>query len=120
MVGWIAIAFGQAPVVEIDDANRVVGTFWTSATPELAREKVADPEWVVTTDDSGSSVTTRPDGACLLADQVSPSTFKTVEYTLQVDVLGEDSFSYEEDTVLQLANGELFHHTDANTLTRVG
>jgi len=46
--------------------------------------------------------------------------FKTVRYELKVD-LTENGWSYEEDTQLQLAGrDELFHHTDRNTLVRVG
>jgi len=46
--------------------------------------------------------------------------FKTVKYTLSVKVHDDDSWSYEEDTVLQMkGRDEPFHHTDANTLRRV-
>ncbi len=47
--------------------------------------------------------------------------FKTVRYELTVTVHGRDSFSYSEDTQLRIkGQAELFHHTDANTLRRVG
>ena len=45
--------------------------------------------------------------------------FKTVRYTLKVTVHGPDSWSYEEDTVMQVkGQDELFHHTDACILIR--
>ena len=47
--------------------------------------------------------------------------FKTVRYELTITVHGRDSFSYKEDTQLKLkGRQELFHHTDANTVKRVG
>ena len=43
----------------------------------------------------------------------------TVEYTLSINI-GDDEWSYEEDSVLKLSiQDELLHHTDANPLTRV-
>jgi hypothetical protein len=45
--------------------------------------------------------------------------FKTLEYTLTINV-NADSFSYEQDTVLLVAGRpEPFHHTDRNMLRRV-
>lgn len=45
--------------------------------------------------------------------------FCTVSYALEMDV-GDGSFSYKEDTVLQIKGlSDLFHHTDENTLKRV-
>ena len=47
--------------------------------------------------------------------------FKTVRYELKVTVNGDSSFCYEEDTPLQIPNQKnLFHHTDKNTLRKVG
>ncbi len=47
--------------------------------------------------------------------------FKTVRYELKVTVHDENSFSYAENTRLQIkGQDELFDHTDQNTLTRVG
>lgn len=47
--------------------------------------------------------------------------FKTVRYELTVTVHGRNSLSYSEDTQLRIkGQAELFHHTDANTLRRVG
>lgn len=46
--------------------------------------------------------------------------FKTVAYTLNVKIHGDDSWSYEEDTVMEVkGRDEPFHHTDQNRLTRV-
>ena len=46
--------------------------------------------------------------------------FKTVRYELQVDIHADGRFSYTEDTQLQIQGQDgIFHHTDANTLTRV-
>jgi len=46
--------------------------------------------------------------------------FKTVRYELKVTVHDANSFSYEEDTRLQIkGQSELFHHIDKNTLKRL-
>lgn len=46
--------------------------------------------------------------------------FKTVRYELKVTVHDDGSFSYWEDTQLQIkGQGEIFHHTDENRLRRV-
>lgn len=43
---------------------------------------------------------------------------KCVHYEVTVTV-GEGTFSYEEDSVLQMSNlDDLLHHTDRNTLRR--
>ena len=45
--------------------------------------------------------------------------FKTTEYSLTITVMDE-SFTYEQDTVLEVAGRpEPFHHVDRNTLRRV-
>ncbi len=47
--------------------------------------------------------------------------FRTVRYELDVTIHDRDSFSYEEDTQLDIpGNSGLFHHTDRNTLKRRG
>jgi len=47
--------------------------------------------------------------------------FKTVRYELCFEKRGADTIHYREDTVLQIRGlDDLFHHTDENTLTRVG
>jgi hypothetical protein len=46
--------------------------------------------------------------------------FKIVSYALTVRIHSPDSFSYEQDTVIQMpGRKDLFHHLDRNTLTRV-
>ncbi len=46
--------------------------------------------------------------------------FKTVSYELKVTLHEDGSFSYWEDTVLEIPGRDaLFHHTDENTLRRV-
>jgi len=46
--------------------------------------------------------------------------FRTVRYEVRIEIHSADSFSYAEDTVLEIpGQKELFHHRDANTLTRV-
>jgi hypothetical protein len=47
--------------------------------------------------------------------------FKTVRYQLKFEVRGPDTIHYWEDTVLRIkGRDDLFHHTDENTLNRVG
>ena len=46
--------------------------------------------------------------------------FKTVEFRIVVTINDDGTWTYEEDTVLQIkGNAELFHHTDQNTLTKI-
>jgi hypothetical protein len=46
--------------------------------------------------------------------------FKTVRYELKITVHDGNSFSYEEDTQLQIkGQDKVFHHTDKNTLNRL-
>ncbi len=46
--------------------------------------------------------------------------FKTVNYLLKVTIHSENSFSYEEDTQIQIkSKPDLFHHIDKNTLTKI-
>jgi hypothetical protein len=45
--------------------------------------------------------------------------FKTVRYELKITIHDDQSFSYEEDTQLQIkGQKDLFHHIDKNTLKR--
>jgi hypothetical protein len=45
--------------------------------------------------------------------------FRTIEYFITVTVNDDGTFSYEQDTVLQVAGRpEAFHHTDKNVLRR--
>ena len=46
--------------------------------------------------------------------------FRTLEYAITITVNRDGTFSYEQDTVLQVAGRpEPFHHTDKNTLRKV-
>lgn len=46
--------------------------------------------------------------------------FNTVEYKIKVDVHEDGTWTYEQDTVLQIrGQEELFHHTDRNTLAKI-
>jgi hypothetical protein len=46
--------------------------------------------------------------------------FRTLEFRIRVTVNPDGTWSYEEDTVLQVrGKDEPFHHRDRNTLTKV-
>ena len=46
--------------------------------------------------------------------------FKTVEFRIQVSINDDGSWSYDEDTVMQIrGNPEPFHHRDRNTLVKL-
>jgi hypothetical protein len=47
--------------------------------------------------------------------------FKTVEYRIRVTINPDGTWSYDEDTVLMIrGKAEPFHHTDRNTLIKIG
>lgn len=47
--------------------------------------------------------------------------FKTVRFEMTVTIHDQNSFSYDQDTQLRIpGQSHLFHHTDRNTVTRVG
>jgi len=47
--------------------------------------------------------------------------FKTLEYVMTVTINADGTLRYEQDTVLQIPDrSEPFHHTDENTLRKVG
>jgi len=47
--------------------------------------------------------------------------FKTVEFRIKVTINSDGTWSYDEDTVLMVrGRDEPFHHTDRNTLARIG
>jgi hypothetical protein len=47
--------------------------------------------------------------------------FRTLEYTITVTLNADGTLGYEQDTVLQIVGRpEPFHHTDKNTLRKVG
>ena len=46
--------------------------------------------------------------------------FKNVRFYMKITIHSNDSFSYDQDTQLQIkGNPKLFHHTDKNTQSRV-
>ncbi|MDH3643586.1 MAG: heme-binding beta-barrel domain-containing protein [Gammaproteobacteria bacterium] len=46
--------------------------------------------------------------------------FRTLRFEYRIDVHDNDSFSYDQDTQIEIkGKDELFHHRDANTLRRV-
>jgi hypothetical protein len=47
--------------------------------------------------------------------------FRTLEFRIKVSVNPEGTWSYDEDTVMMVrGKPEPFHHTDRNTLTKIG
>ena len=47
--------------------------------------------------------------------------FQTVEYRIKVTTNADGTWSYDSDTVMNIrGQSEPFHHTDRNTLTRIG
>jgi len=64
-----------------------------------------------------ASVGSETYGIC--SNQFLDKEFKTVRYELKVTIHDNQSFSYEEDTQLQIKGGkDIFHHIDKNTLKR--
>lgn len=56
----------------------------------------------------------------ILSNPHLDKTARTVEYVVTITVDEDDTFSYEEDTVLDMDfMDELLHHTDRNTLRRI-
>jgi hypothetical protein len=46
--------------------------------------------------------------------------FKTIEFRIKVTINPNDTWSYDEDTVLMIkGKADPFHHTDRNTLTKI-
>jgi len=55
----------------------------------------------------------------VLSNPFLDQAFKTVRYELRVEIHTDGRFSYDEDTQLRIQGQDgIFHHTDANTLTR--
>ena len=47
--------------------------------------------------------------------------FKTIEYRIKVTTHADGTWSYDSDTIMMIrGQTEPFHHTDRNTLTRIG
>ncbi len=56
----------------------------------------------------------------IMSNKYLDESYKTMKYLLDVDVHGDGSFSYKEDTQLWIpVNEAIFHHTDRNTLNKV-
>jgi hypothetical protein len=57
----------------------------------------------------------------ILSNPFLDQAFRTLSYRMKVSIDPDDSWSYEEDGVLAIPDrDEPFHHTDHNTLTRIG
>jgi len=56
----------------------------------------------------------------IMSNKYLDESYKTMKYLLDVALNDDGSFSYKEDTQLYIpVNEAIFHHTDANTLTKV-
>jgi hypothetical protein len=78
-----------------------------------------------TADPSAKEFTLRStEGSCTFGICTNPfldREFKMVSYEVTVKIHDQNSFSYEQDTVMRLpGQKDLFHHRDRNTLRRVG
>jgi hypothetical protein len=57
----------------------------------------------------------------ILSNPFLDQRFRTLSYRMSVSINPDDTWSYEEDGVLAIPDrDEPFHHTDRNTLTRIG
>jgi len=57
----------------------------------------------------------------ILSNPFLAQAFKTVRYELTVNILEDGSFSYSEDTQLDISQqNDIFHHTDRNILIKTG
>jgi hypothetical protein len=57
----------------------------------------------------------------ILSNPFLNTAFRTVSFRMRVTAHNDGTWSYEEDTVMQMADrAELVHHIDRNTLTRIG
>jgi len=57
----------------------------------------------------------------IVSNPVLERAFTTVAWNITVKINADGTWSYDQDTVMQiLGQAEPFHHTDRNTLTRVG
>jgi hypothetical protein len=57
----------------------------------------------------------------ILSNPFINTAFRTVSFRMRVTAHINGTWSYEEDTVMQMADrAELVHHIDRNTLTRIG
>ena len=59
-------------------------------------------------------------GFGILSNPFLERAYRTLNWTITVDIHDDGTWSYEQDTVLKIeGQDELFHHTDRNRLTRV-
>jgi hypothetical protein len=57
----------------------------------------------------------------ILSNPFLERAFRTTHFSIRVAIHPDGTWSYDEDTVLEVEGREgHFHHTDRNTLTRVG
>lgn len=57
----------------------------------------------------------------ILSNPFLDQAFRTLSFRIRVTVHDDGSWSYDEDTVMQIPErAEPFHHIDRNTLTRIG
>ena len=56
----------------------------------------------------------------ILSNPFLDEAFRTLSFRIRVTVHPEDTWSYEEETVLEIpGSDEPFHHIDRNTLTKI-
>lgn len=80
---WSTVAVAAEPTIEVTDAGVVRGRVFVSAPPEVVRALLLDTAARVATIGDGMSVTTEPDGACLLEHTLAPNPVVTVTYTVR-------------------------------------
>ena len=88
----------------------------------IPRAQVAIAAGPAAADATEFEVTAEADGKnySFLSNPFLDAAFRTVSFRMHVTVNPDGTWSYEEDTVLDVpGRGEPFHHTDRNTLTRV-
>ncbi|MCG2585057.1 FABP family protein [Massilia sp. TS11] len=60
-------------------------------------------------------------GPAIASNPFLQQNFNTTEYRITISIHEDGSWSYESDTVMDIrGQAEPFHHTDRNTLSRVG
>jgi hypothetical protein len=88
----------------------------------IPRAQVALASGPATADATTFEVTAAAGSATygILSNPFLEAAFRTLSFRMRVTVNDDDTWSYEEDTVMQLPDRpEPFHHIDRNTLTRV-
>lgn len=80
----LALSFAAEPTVEVVGDDMVRGAIVVELAPEVVRQRLADPVWVVQSSGDGTEVViTSREGGCLLADYASPSFLMTVRYSVR-------------------------------------